>query len=302
MTKRMRPLLGTFVEIGITEIAGVGDERALAAGFAAIELVQRLLSFHDPASDLSRLNQGAGAIVELHPVSLHVLRLARAMMVASGGLFNCTVGGQLQRLGVLPRHSSDHGSAHSSAHCGAHSGAHSGALADLPVGHAGDIEIRGTNVRLVRRIAVTLDGIAKGYAVDRAVLAMRAAGALGGWVNAGGDLRVFGRCRLPVQRREIDGRFLSLGDLQNTALATSAVHATPEARFPGQIVLPDGVSRPQVGVWSVLASSAWRADALTKVAALAPEETRWSLVARLGGQLFAPRSRAINGAAGAHAS
>src|SRR6266446_2955361 len=37
-----------------------------------------------------------------------------------------------------------------------------------------------------------LDGIAKGFAVDRAVECLRDAGVVAGVVNAGGDLRIFG--------------------------------------------------------------------------------------------------------------
>jgi thiamine biosynthesis lipoprotein len=40
------------------------------------------------------------------------------------------------------------------------------------------------------------------------------------------------------------------------------------------------------GAWSVLARCAWRADALTKVAAAALPAQRASLVAALGGRLL----------------
>jgi thiamine biosynthesis lipoprotein len=51
----MRPLLGTFVEIRATG-ASSRLETAVRAAFAAIERVQRLMSFHDPRSDVSRIN------------------------------------------------------------------------------------------------------------------------------------------------------------------------------------------------------------------------------------------------------
>jgi thiamine biosynthesis lipoprotein len=53
--RRMRPLLGTFVEIRATG-ASSRLETAVRAAFAAIERVQRLMSFHDPRSDVSRIN------------------------------------------------------------------------------------------------------------------------------------------------------------------------------------------------------------------------------------------------------
>jgi len=137
-------------------------------------------------------------------------------------------------------------------------------------------------------VRLTLDGIAKGYAVDLAVGALQRAGADAGWVNAGGDLRVFGDLALPVQRRELDGRLAALGALRNAAVASSraaAPGAAADASFPAHIVAPPG-RQPQPGLWTVLARSAWRADALTKIAATAPAPQRAALVRSLGGCLL----------------
>src|SRR5437773_2883272 len=68
-----------------------------------------------------------------------------------------------------------------------------------------------------------LDGIAKGFAVDRAVECLQDAGIAAGVVNAGGDLRVFGDeleeiyLRLPQRPAQL----LRLGHLRNAAIATS---------------------------------------------------------------------------------
>lgn len=262
--RRMRPLLGTFVEIGLHP--GAAEESALRQAFSAIEQVHRALSFQDPGSDLSRLNRNPGEFVVLPPLALRVLRLARAMTLASGGLFNCTLGGLLVRRGVLP----DHGG---------------GELLDS--GNASDIELEGDRARLIRPVRVTLDGIAKGYAVDCAVTALRHAGVQTGWVNAGGDLRVFGMLTLPVSRRESDGALWPLGGVREAAIASSAVHVRANRRFPGTILRTTGL-RSAPGVWSVLARHAWRADALTKVAALAPDASRQEVLSRLGGRLLSP--------------
>lgn len=262
-TKRMRPLLGTFVEVGVN--SGDMPEHAINAAFAAIETVQTLMSFHDVNSDLSKLNQAAGKEVTLHPHSIRVLRLARAMTYASDGLFNCTVGGALIRLGVLPDH---------------------GAEPALDSGDASDIELHGRQARLKRAVHITLDGIAKGYAVDCAVQALEKNGVKTGWVNAGGDLRVFGDYVLPVQRREIDGSYYALGGLKDAAIATTTVRAQPDKTFPAWII--SGSRTPEIGTWSVLAPKAWRADALTKVASIANPAERSALIERLGGKLVIP--------------
>lgn len=263
--RRLRPLLGTYVEIGAGGEAAVA-EAAVMDAFAAIQAIHDLASFQDPGSPLSRLNAAPGVAHDLPAPLVTLLRLARGLGVRSGGLFNCTVGGALVAAGVLPDH---------------------GGPAPLPCGEAADIAINGRTVQLARPVRVTLDGIAKGFAVDRAVRIMRRHGVPAGWVNAGGDLRVFGELSLPVQRREPDESLASLGWLRNAAVATSIAWPRPDARFPGWLVGADEApAAPRA--WTVLARQAWRADALTKVAALASDDTRQALVESLGGVLLAP--------------
>jgi thiamine biosynthesis lipoprotein len=261
--RRMRPLLGTFVEVGAR---GPQAGAAAEAAFAAIERAQALWSFHDGGSELSRLNRRPGERVALSATSVRLLRVARALMQASAAAFDCTVGGALVLDGTLPDH---------------------GGPEPLPHGDAQDIDV-GPGWALLRRpIRVTLDGIAKGFAVDLAVGALRRQGAQAGWINAGGDLRAFGDVTLPVQRRELDGRHTALGGLRDAAVATSAVapNEAADASFPGRIVATRSACA-SAGVWTVLARSAWRADALTKVAACAPASQRSAAVARLGGCLI----------------
>jgi thiamine biosynthesis lipoprotein len=260
--RRMRPLLGTYVEVGVCALQA---EAALAAAFASLKESHARWSFQEPMSELSRLNRAPGEAVPLSPATLRLLRIARALMQASGSRFDCTVGGALVRQGLLPDH---------------------GPGLPLLCGKPEDIELGAGWARLRRPVRLTLDGIAKGFAVDRAVHALRRAGAVSGWVNAGGDLRVFGDRALPVQRREIDGRLSPLGALRDAAMASSRAAGAADASFPSHIVGATGPAE----VLTVIARSAWRADALTKVAAATPPAERARAVAGLGGCLVASES------------
>ncbi len=272
--RRMRPLLGTFVDISVHAPAQLAHT-AVAAAFAVIEDVQQQMSFHDADSDLSRINLLAHRRpVSVNPSTYRVLSLARHMARQSRGLFDFSVGGELVRAGRLP----DHG--FTSLH---HAGWES--LHLLP----------RLRVRLKRPIIITLDGIAKGYAVDRAVQTLITHGVTRGVVNAGGDLRLFGALAAPVAVREASGNVRPLGVMSNTALATSAVGLSAETqmRFPSCIIQPthcDGPSCPHFDrcptAWTVQAREAWRADALTKVAALLRDDERQRWIARLGGRLL----------------
>lgn len=262
----MRPLLGCFVEIAVSETALA--QAAFSAAFARIELIQQLLSFHDVASDLSRLNAAQGNVVICHPLSIQCFRLARAITRVSAGRFNCTLGVALTQRKFLPAHNYEQVYGEQLLACG-----------DWQ-----DIELTSTTARLARPVLVTLDGIAKGFAVDLAITELKRLGVNNGWINAGGDIRVFGDMVLPIAVRDHLGKEHLLGGLQNAAIATSTSIFTPD--FPG--VLLDGKGQCLTPMTStVIAYSAWRADALTKVAAATPPFERAESLAKLGGRWIA---------------
>jgi thiamine biosynthesis lipoprotein len=140
-------------------------------------------------------------------------------------------------------------------------------------------------------LRIDLGGIAKGYAVDRALMALRAAGCHSGLVNAGGDLAVFGDRSRPivVRGQGDDGTVI---DLKNAALATSEVgNAAQPAEHRGYY---DGVNRREIksGRVTVSAPSAAVADALTKCLLADQGKTNTALLesfnARLVGYEFNP--------------
>src|ERR1044071_918609 len=86
--RRCRPLLGTYVEIGISGLEEKALHAAIDAAFRAVENLQRRLSAHDPASEISLLNREA----DRHPIKVNretflVLRRAHQLAIASEGAF-----------------------------------------------------------------------------------------------------------------------------------------------------------------------------------------------------------------------
>lgn len=252
--RRSKALLGTFVEITTSG----GKQTAVDAAFKIIQTVHDLLSFHSIESELTRLNLAQGTEVLIHPITRRVLLLAKGMAKSSGHQFNPSTGASLVAAGILPDH---------------------GFGSRLASGTADDIIISTVGATIQGHILVTLDGIAKGYAVDLAVRELRKHGVRTGLVNAGGDLRAFGERIFPVTLQATG----ETHGLQNAALASSSNSPHPSARTPGSIVSESGF-RP-VGSWSVIAARAWRADALTKVAANSPPHEAAENVRKLGGRL-----------------
>lgn len=251
--RRARPLLGTYVEIEAEGLPGFVLERAFSAAFSAVACVGRLMSFHDPHSDLSRLNRRAAwEPVAVHPWTAMVLRRACRMFRDTGGYFNCAVGHELVSWELLPPDGL--------AHVGR------GDLSAVEFVHDG-------RIRFKKRIALDLGGVAKGFAVDRAIAALRSHGVRDALVNAGGDLRVIGGTAQPIHIRcpLNPRRLLPLGLLQNGAIATSSAAATLRSVHGRRVsALVQTATREPVlddCAYSVIAPTCLVADALTKVLA-----------------------------------
>ncbi len=231
--RRARPLLGTLVEVAVRDGSASGDasgdkvadaEAAVRAAFDAIAHVQARMSRFDPASDVSRFHAlAAGEAIIVDPATAEVLQAARWLTELTDGVFDVSLG-------------------------------------------SGAREWRCDGERLVRRspaAMLDLGGIAKGYAVDVAVAALRRHGFESGWVNAGGDLRVFGGASVPVMRRdEAHGGVRPFATLADAALASS--HFGPGSRSQAW-----GLGRgARACCVSVAAPRCVWADALTKVVAV----------------------------------
>jgi thiamine biosynthesis lipoprotein len=110
-----------------------------------------------------------------------------------------------------------------------------------------------------------LDGIAKGFAVDRAVEALQHAGVRDGVVNAGGDLRVFGAVFEDVYVRppRCPDRLIHIGRVRDAAVATSAATQVVDPRLRRRA--------PRSAGATVIAADCITADALTKPCLLEPD-------------------------------
>jgi thiamine biosynthesis lipoprotein len=262
--RRCRPLLGTFVEIQASGINAADLQRGVEAAFVAIEQVQRLMSFHDPESEVSRMNRDAFyKPVRVHPWTWRVLKSAQEFSRNSDGIFNITTARQLVKWNYLPKYGARFGR-----------------------GNWRDIIFKNKHhVRFRRPLAIDLGGIAKGFAVDRAVEALKRNRAMSGIVNAGGDVRAFGsgsqfvHLRHPVQPTRVAGAVR----LRDRALATSGIYLSRREKR-GRCVSPlvDGrtgqAARELISV-TVGAADCMTADAMTKIV-FALRERAASLLAR----------------------
>jgi FAD:protein FMN transferase len=244
--------MGTFVHIAASGADSETVERAIEKAFEAIAQVERLMSFHDQNSELSRLNREAYRQPQsVHPWTYAVLKRSLQIADASAGLFDITVAPLLVEAGLLPRTND----------------------VETHRGNWRSIKLLNDN-RLFFEQPVLLDlgGIAKGFAVDQAIHVLRRAGCGEAVVNAGGDLRRFGTKHHPLYlRRRAD--LVRVAELRCGAVATSS----PHAHIADRLAQPIGciIDPTQRRAWTghlnvmVAARTCMIADAFTKVAALA---------------------------------
>ncbi|HEY2189742.1 MAG TPA: FAD:protein FMN transferase, partial [Caldimonas sp.] len=161
--RRAQPLLGTLVDVGARGASDASGADAVSAAFDRIRGIEATLSRFVAHSVVGRFNAArAGACFAVNADAARVLAAAQWLLRASAGLFDISLG----------------------------SGA-TGWRCDAGALH-----------KLADDVTLDLGGIGKGYAVDAAIEALRAQGAESGWVNAGGDLRVFGPLSLPIDLRD----------------------------------------------------------------------------------------------------
>jgi len=171
--------MGTIVRLGVV---GEGDQAAMKAAIGrALDLmrsVEDTLSRFDEASALRRLVAAPGVLVSVPPMLFYALKAATEVASLTEGAFDPTVGRRMEELG-FDRHYL------------------SRARVATQVDTEADVCYRditlvedGLRVRLEKPMALDLDAVAKGLAVDLA------ARALEGWdgflIDAGGDLLLSG--------------------------------------------------------------------------------------------------------------
>ncbi|MCK5800783.1 MAG: FAD:protein FMN transferase [Deltaproteobacteria bacterium] len=177
-------IMGTSCHLTAVESRHLGTPRApdaLRHAEAALRSVETQMSSWIHSSELSRFN--AAAVKTKMPLSastLYVLRAGRALFRDSDGAFDITCRPLIElwkragKSSALPSEA-DRQTARDASR-----------WRDILISDDGAEKRRAT-------ARVDLGGIAKGYAIDRAIDALRKGGVIGGLVDIGGDLRVFGK-------------------------------------------------------------------------------------------------------------
>lgn len=265
--RRSRLIMGTVVEIvaGGQEIAAL--EPAVDAAFAEIARLDKLLSRYHQKSEVTRLAESdRGSKVSAETIA--VIALGLDVAERSGGAFDLTLGklkalwGFDQETPIVPDQ----------------------AALSIALNGTGPtaLSLQGQQVnKRAPHLQVDLGGIAKGYAVDRAIAVLKEHGVSSAAVNAGGDMYLLGQrpgraWRIGIQHPRQKDTVLETVQVHDQAVVTSGDY---ERFFEQDGVRYHHIFDPQTGLpardcqsVTIIAGSVALGDALaTAVFVLGPE-------------------------------
>jgi thiamine biosynthesis lipoprotein len=178
-----RSLMGTVVQLTIMDGERARFDEAAEAAFTEISRLERIFSSYKNDSDVALINAAAGgALVDVHPETVEVMRKALYVATLSGGAFNPAVGA----LGKLWGPSGEKGEVPAASEIKK--------VLPLVDFHAIILKEHEKKAGLEKEgMSINLGGVAKGYIVEKAAIAMEKAGVTRAIIHAGGDMTVFQR-------------------------------------------------------------------------------------------------------------
>jgi thiamine biosynthesis lipoprotein len=182
-------VMGTFAQVVVIAESRSAGLDCIRAAMSEIRRVDELMSDYKSDSDIGRVNEDAAeAPVAVSESTFEVLQKSVEFSKLTDGAFDVTVGPLMD----LFRQAKEKDIAPTPEQI---------AEAKSKVGFE-KLKLdskNGTVQFATEAMRLDLGGIAKGYAIDKAVEAARRGGALGAMVNIGGDIRCFGS---PPEGRE----------------------------------------------------------------------------------------------------
>lgn len=254
-----RIAMGTFVNIALFHPSKDQAQEAMEKAFEEMNRVIAILNCHDDSTPVSFLNH-TGSLADLPPELAAVMGSSLQFHQTTAGAFDITVKPllDLYENSFEKRHQPPENR-----------------QITQTLQAVGSSHLQFDNKRIAfqkEHMGVTLDGIAKGYIVDRTMDVLRAAGIKHALVNAGGDICVLGTrgdgnpWNIGIQDPWNEGRCLQTVKLSQGAIATSGNYEVyfDREKLYHHIISPRG-GRPVEGLASVsvIAPTTMMADALS---------------------------------------
>jgi len=251
-------------------------DRAISCAFAEVYKIEHLMSCTEEGSEVTRLNNN-GSIPNASSDLQHVVTKSVGYSELTGGSFDITVlpvinlWTERMRAGSPPTDDEINET--------------------LELVNYKNITIRNGSISFSQgSMGITLGGIAKGYAIDRAIEVLKEHQIEHALVNAGGDIRAMGSktedepwniaLRNPKNRTE----YITVLNLRNMSVATSGNYEryfSEEARASHIIDPKTGYATDELLSATIIAESTTDADALATAVFVLGEVDGMELIERL---------------------
>jgi thiamine biosynthesis lipoprotein len=256
--RETRLLMGSIANLTVISGNPQQAKAAISAAFDRMEALEAVFSRFQEQSQLSQLNM-MGVLADAHPAMIEVLTRAAAYGHLTDGAFDVTI----EPVHRLYRDTVRRGSLPTA----------SAVEAARQLVNYQQIEISESSVRLKQPgMAITLDGIAKGYIIDQGAAVLREHGFDNVLVELGGDMNALGQPAERPWQISIQQPNASLTEhqpliahLTGVALATSGDYLntfTADHRLHHILDPQSGISPLELTSASVIAPTACDADAL----------------------------------------
>jgi FAD:protein FMN transferase len=206
--------MGTFISITVLDPSQDRAEEAIARAYTEIDRLSALLSRHDPASPVSYLNT-KGSLSDLPPELFQVLDASLHYNRLSDGYFDITI------LPVLDLYEENFNVTNMPPSLSEIQNA----MSCVGSNH---INLTSNSVAFTKpHMQITLDSIAKGFIIDRAMDVLKTHGIEHALINAGGDIAVHGGrdagkpWRIAIQNPRQKENNIEIVEIKSGALATS---------------------------------------------------------------------------------
>lgn len=268
----VRNVLGTFVAETVVHPNPDEAHKASCAAFDEIYRINDLMSIHKENSEVNVLNRN-GFYKSISTDTKCVIKRANYLSELSDGAFDVTIlpilrlWEQSACTGKLPTDAEISGT--------------------LELVNYKNIAVENSYIGFRKAgMGITLAGVAKGYAVDKAIEALKQGNIRHAMVNAGGDIRVIGGktetmpWRIAIRDPRDKTGIVTEIELFEQAIATSGTYQ----RFFSDIINPK-VGRPAQGLLSstIITEKAIDADILSTCVFILGAEKGIELLGRLDG-------------------
>ena len=275
-----RLLMGTLVTISISDLSRNKADQATQQAFAEIKRIEEAISSHQPSSEVSMVNQVPRETWS--PISGELGQLLqRGLLITtlSKGAFSMGLEPLTRLWGFSTDSMPKNPPPSATLMDWLNEYPNSGAI-ELQAPRIGAMQLQEGNeeslkVRLKNRsVGLDLGGIAKGYAIDRAITVLRQAGVQNAVVDAGGDLRIIGSkaskpwrigIQNPRQHDEVIALCLLRGNMAMVTTGDYERYFLYEGKRFHHILNPQTASSANAGLSSVTvqATDAMTADGLS---------------------------------------